>query len=172
MAAFVLLALFLGPIRSAYVARSQAKDAFFAQEDGFGNLDETFLSVTDNAKRLQSLGKKYDLEGAAQYKELIDTVKKSKMPAEKLYALETLQSETERVCEGLSQKGLTSAEENNVSRWRSRIDADIQRIEQIARVRKTAFNAAAEEYNTGVLDSPLVGWLLHLLGFEELEKLE
>ena len=51
------------------------------------------------------------------------------------------------------------------------INGDAQRIEQIARVRKAGYNAAAEQYNTDVLDSPLTGWLLRLLGFEEIEKI-
>ena len=150
MALLVVLALFLGAIRSAYAARGDAKDAFFEPEDGYGNLNESFLTLTDSAKSLYSLGKKYGVESAEEYKAALDTAKKAAMPAE---------------------KSLDSLDEGSAKRALSRLGIELQRIEQIARIRKSSFNAAVEEYNTGVLDSPLTGWLLRLLGFEEMEKI-
>ena len=148
MALLVVLALFLGAIRSAYAARGDAKDAFFEPED-----------------------KKYGVESAEEYKAALDTAKKAAMPADKLYAAQKLRNLTDDFYASLSEKSLDSLDEGSAKRALSRLGIELQRIEQIARIRKSSFNAAVEEYNTGVLDSPLTGWLLRLLGFEEMEKI-
>ena len=171
MVLLVVLALFLGAIRSAYAARGDAKDAFFEPEDGYGNLNESFLTLTDSAKSLYSLGKKYGVESAEEYKAALDTAKKASMPADKLYAAQKLRNLTDDFYASLSEKSLDSLDEGSAKRALSRLGIELQRIEQIARIRKSSFNAAVEEYNTGVLDSPLTGWLLRLLGFAEMEKI-
>ncbi|MBQ4257962.1 MAG: hypothetical protein II713_03055 [Clostridia bacterium] len=171
MVLLVLAALFLGPVRSAYSARSSAKNAFFKQEDGFGDLNESFVAVGDYAKILQSLGKEYALDSMDEYKTAADTLKKAKMPAEKLYAVQKLHNLTDRFYAELAEKELDSVDADTAQRAKNRLEIETQRIEQIARVRKAGYNAAAEQYNTDVLDSPLTGWLLRLLGFEEIEKI-
>ena len=111
-------------------------------------------------------------EKTAEYRKTIDTLKKAKMPAEKLYASQRLFNETEHFYTEISSlENLDMIDADTASRAASRLSVEQSRIEQIVRVRKNSFNAAVEEYNTGVLDSPVIGWLLRLLGFQEMEKI-